>query len=95
MFGSSPVWQAVCEFSFCRSEAYILHYQTFGQIFRLSPRASTKTGLKVSDLLTRLLSLYQEIRNPIVLVRTDRVTTRLVNRLLDSIIIFKQKRISC
>ena len=31
-FGSSPMWPAVCEFSFCCSEEYIVHCQTFGEI---------------------------------------------------------------
>ena len=26
------MWQVVCEFSFCRSEGYVVPYQTFGQI---------------------------------------------------------------
>ena len=31
-FVTLPMWQVVWVFPFCRSEGYIVHYQTFGRI---------------------------------------------------------------
>ena len=44
-FGSSPMWQVVREFSFCRSDEHLVRYQTLAK-FELSALASNKTRLK-------------------------------------------------
>ena len=45
--GRWPTWQVVCEFSFCRSQGFVVHFQTWPNL-NFQVGASNKTRLNWS-----------------------------------------------